>query len=443
MITQVKSSLEQRNIKLNGKSVTVALSGGADSVALLRVMCELRLEYDISLKAVHINHCLRGDESDGDEQFCRKLCRQLGVPLEVRRVNVKEQIQGTGMGVEQGARELRYEIFDSIADGGYVATAHTLDDCAETLIFNITRGSSLKGLASIPFQRGAVIRPLLDMTREQIEEYLKKLEQNYVTDSSNLTNCCTRNKIRHIIIPVLKALNPSFLDASARLSKSAALAQDYIDKAARQLIDEHADAKQVLAADKAVQCAYIDRRCKDELNIAPEQIHIDAALAAIAKNSRCQLPCGAQLRVHNGAVKLAKNQPRTDDWQITVSAGINKTPYKEYHIQIIDYAEYKLQQNVNNLLFKNAVDYDKIGDSPILRGRKDGDCVRLKGRGCTKTVGKLFCEAKIDLPQRGKIALLCSADRIAWVEGFGVSEAFSPDENTKRVLVIRIGDDLH
>ena len=198
----------------DGEPVLVALSGGADSVALLRAL--QALAYPV--RAFHLNHCLRGAESDRDEAFCRALCAGLGVPLTVERIDVAAA-RAAGEGIEAAARRIRYARLTAAAQGAKIATAHTADDNLETMLFHLVRGTGPKGLAGIPPVRGQVIRPLLGVTRAAVEAYLHALGQDYVTDSTNADDAYTRNRIRHEVVPVLRQINPAVSGAAARLAR--------------------------------------------------------------------------------------------------------------------------------------------------------------------------------------------------------------------------------
>lgn len=214
--------------------ITVALSGGADSVAMLYALYSLKSELGFSLCACHVNHNLRGEESDRDEMFVRRLCRFLDIPLYVKNIRVLDFLQ-KHESVELRAREIRYEFFDSLSKlyGCLIATAHTASDNCETVLINMIRGTALSGICGIPEQRGNIIRPILRCTREEIEQFCAENLLDYVTDSTNLSNDYTRNKLRHSVIPLLKEINPSLFSAVGRLTEAAALDDAYLDKTAR------------------------------------------------------------------------------------------------------------------------------------------------------------------------------------------------------------------
>ncbi|MBO5403301.1 MAG: tRNA lysidine(34) synthetase TilS, partial [Clostridia bacterium] len=215
-VKSVKDFLNSNNIS---GIILVALSGGADSVCLLSAL----LECEAAVSAFHLNHGIRGEEADRDEEFCRSLCNRLGVPFSSERADIPAISAEKGIGIEEAARNVRYDKLNREAtriNADYIATAHNADDNVETVIFNLVRGCSPDGLCGIPKIRGNIIRPLLDSTREEIEEYLCKKGLSFVTDSTNSDIAYTRNKIRHSVLPVLRSINPAISASVARMCES-------------------------------------------------------------------------------------------------------------------------------------------------------------------------------------------------------------------------------
>ena len=233
-------ALRQYSLFTQGDRIAVGVSGGADSVALLRFLAVLREEYRWELIVCHIHHGLRGAEADRDEQFVRELAGQLGLPYAVRHIDAAALALENHLSVEEAGRNARYAFFaETAGEGGRIATAHTLDDTIETVLMNLIRGTGLHGLCGIPRIRGNIVRPLLDVTRAEVEEYLALLGQPYCTDSTNLSNDYTRNRVRHDILPRLRELNPNFTGAMARMLPQLAaqwgLTEQLAESAAQQL----------------------------------------------------------------------------------------------------------------------------------------------------------------------------------------------------------------
>ena len=221
-----------------GDTAVVGLSGGADSSALMLALIELKDELGITVRACHINHNLRGAESDGDEQFVRRLCEEREIPLTVFSVDVKAASE-KHESLEETARRLRYEKFGELcAQGVKLATAHTANDNAETVLMNMIRGTGTKGLAGIPPVRDCFIRPLIFCTREDTERYCREKGVEFVTDSSNLSDDYTRNRIRHNVIPALEQFNPSFIAAVTRMTRAVGEDQAFLDAYAAECAEK-------------------------------------------------------------------------------------------------------------------------------------------------------------------------------------------------------------
>ncbi len=221
MVNKLIDTVRRYEMLNSGDNVVIGVSGGADSIALLHLLHTLSAGLDIKVYACHINHNLRGEESLRDENFVRDFCQKLDIPLQVFSIDVLGNVM-KHESVEERARKMRYECFEQLCSekNAKLATAHTASDNAETVFINILRGTGTKGLGGIPPVRGNIIRPILRCTREDIEAYCTENGLSYVTDSTNLNNDYTRNKIRHGIIPLLKDFNPSLMTAVSRMTEA-------------------------------------------------------------------------------------------------------------------------------------------------------------------------------------------------------------------------------
>ena len=222
MITKVLKTIEAYQMLSPDSAVVAGVSGGADSMALLHVLQSWRKDWpELKVTAAHVNHCLRGAEADRDEEHVRRYCQREGIPLEVLKIDVREEAAKRKLGLEACGRAVRYEFFRRLAgENGVIATAHTLSDLAETVLLHLTRGTGLKGLCGIPPVRENIVRPLIDCSRREIEDYCREHKIPYVTDSTNLEAWYSRNKVRLQVLPALKEINPAFEEAVGRMAQS-------------------------------------------------------------------------------------------------------------------------------------------------------------------------------------------------------------------------------
>lgn len=449
MRDKVLSTIKKYNLLTQGDRVTVGLSGGADSVALLCVLLELKNELQIEISAIHINHMLRGEESDSDEVFCRELCEKLAVEFKAERVDVPTFCRENKCSDEEGARILRYRAFEKLADG-FIATAHHADDNAETVLLNLTRGTALDGLCGIPVKRQNIIRPLLFCTREEIENYLKIRGQAYRTDSTNALDFASRNKLRHNVMPVIKEINPSFSSAVERMTVS--LSED------RALLDCLADKlfESILKGNEIDRAAYIEEARPLRLRVLKKLLKENGILVDSDKLASCDelmLSGEGSRQLSKKTVFIANKRkgiilhteeeaerfmaetalPAPSEGEIAVD-----TPEKVIKVRLLSEKEIKLFVNYRSKQFKNVIDCDRILGSVILRSRIAGDKIRLHSRKCTKTVKKLLNEAKIPAEKRNSLIAIQSGDELVWFEGFGVSEHASAGKNTTNAVLITV-----
>lgn len=417
------------------ETVFAALSGGADSVCLTLALKELSAEYGFALKAVHVNHLLRGAESDRDENFCREFCAKQDIPLTVFRADAAAYAKEHKMSLEAGARKLRYSFFDSVCgENTRIAAAHTLSDSAETVIFNLCRGTGLKGLCGIPPVRDKIIRPLIYCKREEILSFLSEKEQDFVTDSSNLSDDYSRNKIRHNVIPVLEELNSGFFESIKRLTESLSEDERFLSETAEEFSD----------ADLRSTSAPIRRRViKSKLRgagIEPSGEKILAAEKCILKgNGKTNLSGEVYAVSKNGRIKIEhipKN--RTVFPETAVKTGENPFLCDKTVIISLNNAENNTGKAfVNNLLTKSVIDCDKIQGELYLRNRRDGDSYVRSGRDFTSSLKKLMNES-IPLGERDFIPIIADEKGIVWAERFGIADRVKPDTDTKRYMIIEV-----
>lgn len=444
MLEKVKNTISKYDMLSPSDSVLVGLSGGADSVALL--VCLTELGYNVS--AMHINHNLRGEESDRDERFCVELCKNLGIHLTVKSVDVKGYCQGNKLGIEEGARKLRYSFF-STAKTDKICTAHTLSDSVETMLINLIRGTALKGLCGVPNKRGNIVRPLIDCTREEVEAFLSERNIGYVTDSTNNSNDYTRNKIRHLVVPKLaeisKEQNGSLYQNISKTLNSIKLDEDYLSTEAENLLkraqtdDDAFDYEVVFSSHEAVLNRMLIMLLK-RYEVVVSAAKLEDLKRACEEGKKINLKKNVYASVKSGKLIITgeKEKPQVYFKEISFE---NTDKVSEFFldrmVKICLIEKDSKESNVHNMFTKKDIDYDKIKGKIFLRNRKSGDKIRLAERGLTKSLKKLFNES-IPLEERHKVAVLSDDDGVIYVEGFGVDERVSADENTKRILEVEI-----
>lgn len=435
VISNIKLAAERFDMFGGVDTVVAALSGGADSVCLTLALKELSSEYGFTLKAVHVNHLLRGAESDRDEQFCRDLCEREDIPLTVFRADAAKFSKEHKLSLESGARKLRYGFFDEVCgDSAKIATAHTLSDSAETVIFNLTRGTGLKGLCGIPPVRDNMIRPLIYCKREEILSFLSEKGQNFVTDSTNLSDDYSRNKIRHNVIPVLEELNSGFFESIKRLTESLSEDERYLSELAAEHYDD--DLRNI---DASVRRRVIKRKLS-EAGIEPsgEKI-LSAEECALKGNGKTVLSGELYAVAKNGRIRT-EIIPRERVIFPETRAIIGENPFlcdKTVIISVNNGENNADGASVNDLLTKCALDCDKIQGELILRNRRDGDGFIRAGRSFTSSLKKLMNKS-VPVGERDKIAILADEKGIIWAEGFGIAERVKPDAFTKSYMNINV-----
>lgn len=293
-IDKVRETLADLDMITAGDRVYVGLSGGADSVSLLHALRELSAELGFTVAAVHIDHGLRGAESDGDMRFCVELCEKLGIPLELRRLDIAG-IKAKHESVEECARRARYQAFSEVVGNDILATAHNLNDNAETVLMNLMRGTGIKGLCGIPPKRGNIIRPLIRCSRAEVEEYCRLNDLTYVTDSTNLSDEYTRNRIRHILLPEMLKINPSLPETIRRMTETLRSDRDYLEGLADAALESSARGRGYAAAELAELPLPIKSRAVSKIlsegGIEPSALRINTALSLLDKRSARYNPC--------------------------------------------------------------------------------------------------------------------------------------------------------
>lgn len=413
----------------NAPVVFTALSGGADSVALHLALHELSKEYGFILKAVHINHMIRGEEADRDEDFCRSLCQRLDTELKAVRVPVPEYASRRRLSLEEAAREVRYDFFDRLKKEYpcKIATAHTLNDSAETVLFNLSRGTGIKGLTGIPPVRGHIIRPLLSCTRQEVEAFLAELGQDFVTDSTNLTDDYTRNKIRHCLIPLMEEIHGGFHENLRRMTENLYDDWDYLEKEALKAADKRLDELHPSIRRRVI----INLFRQHNIEVSAEKIIAAENIALNQKGGKVNLAGDIYAVARNGYLEIKTiRHERFVFSETKLKEGEN--PFICDKTVIIRKNNCENQDKngiINGKFTENCFDCDKIQGELFLRNRRDGDSYRRLNRDFTSSLKKLM-HSEYPAEERDLIPVIADEAGIIWVQGFGIADRVRTDENT-------------
>ena len=433
MICKVRRTIEKFNLLGGVKSVAVGVSGGADSMCLLEILSKLKEEYDIILKVVHVNHNIRGEEALRDQHLVEEYCRKIGVECLVHSVDVPSLSKGMGIGEEECGRKCRYEAFAK-AGCDAVATAHSLSDSIETMIFNLIRGTGVKGLCGIPPERDNIIRPLIDCSRREIEAYCEENNVPYITDSTNLTDDYTRNFIRHNIVANFGKINENFEGAISSAIETLRAENTFVEECKNKVLEDSVSdgcykTLPIAEADVAVRRRVIAEILRKHMKKDVEKRHIDLVDSAVLKGEgKIEVTKDLYVVVSDAFITFVTDVPEADEWQTEGENGVFITPSGKFSFICASSAEYRN---------KNAVDADKIKGKIYMSSRKHSDSFYSAVRRNTKTLKKLFNEAKIPSHERNNIAILRDEENIIWIDGFGTDGKYLPDINSKNVLIIK------
>ena len=403
MLNDLSRFLREYHMVKAGDTVICALSGGADSVALVFGMYLLKDELGVTLEAAHFNHGLRGAESDGEETFVRDLCDRYDIPLHVGR----DLVVPGKKGLEAAAREARYRYFATL--NGKIATAHTADDNAETVLMHLTRGTGLKGLGGIAPVGQNLIRPMLSVTRKQVLAFLDEYNLSYCTDSSNHTDDFLRNRLRHHVMPLLKQENPCFAENTSAMALRLRLDEQALSQAADA--EEMPDVFVLRQMPAAVRSRHLERFLKKNGVKEPEAAHIALAESLVFSekpSAEGHFPGGITLcRSYDRLMKKEQSAALTMQ---SLPMGVTELPELGLRITCTQ------AETIENTSTVFTVDAQ---GQMLLRCRQPADAIRLPGG--SKQLKKLFIDRKIPAQKRLQIPVICDEAGILAVSEIGVN----------------------
>ena len=440
MLKKIKNTINKQTLIEKGDRILIGLSGGADSVCLTHILHTLKDEMGIEIMTAHLNHMIRGGEAQHDAEFAAEYSKTLGIECVTKAVNIPEIARKNGISEETAGRNARYEFFnETLKEYGFnkIATAHNLNDSAETIAMNFMRGSSLSGLMGIPYKRDNIIRPLLDTSRAEIEDYCKENGLKYVTDSTNVEEIYTRNKTRHTLIPMIeKEFNPDFIKTVTRNAGIIKAEDEYIssiaDEMYRETVDNGAaDIEKLLGCHIAVSRRIVRRMiggCIGVSDISSE--FIDKILTLAWKNksgSYINLPDGATARIEYGKLIIAKTE-KTEDYKYTLPLDTD-VYIKEAGVTLR--AEHVTERQNDGAQYFSGIDAENL----IVRNRRNGDYFYPSGMTGKKKLKDYFIDEKIPRNEREKIPVIVSGDDIVYITGRRRDRRFDFSGKGIRILI--------
>lgn len=440
MVSKLLKTIEENAMISHGERVMCAVSGGIDSVVLLHVMLALKERLGIEVCAAHLNHMLRGKDSDGDEEFVRMLCERLGVPLVSECADVAQYAEKCGKSTELSAREVRYDFLRRASkklNADKIATAHNANDNLETMLLNIARGSGSDGLCGIPPKRGNIIRPMISVSRTEIEKYAEDNGLSHRVDRTNDESVYSRNNIRHNAIPALLYANGGAVENALRTARLLRAETDFLRKSALSelaRLDKYGNGmikcSELLGVDDALFGRIAELLAKkaagsEEYTLEFKHISDVRKLAETADPSAViNLPRRVTARREYGFIIFEKQGKNETPAPKMLSEG--ETSFGRYTIKMKKICDCgKIHNSVNTF----CISCDRIQDGITVRGRKTGDCIKLRGRP-RKSLKRLFIDEKIPRNMRDFIPVLCSGENVAAVFGFGVDEEYEARSGT-------------
>lgn len=464
MKKRITSAVVQKSLKFirenellkNGDSVLVGFSGGPDSTFLLVLLQTIQKIFNLKIYAAHLNHQLRGEESDADEEFVRNFCKENKIEFVVEKKDIQKIVSETKRSIEEVARSERYKFFSEAAQkfkATKIATGHTLNDSVETMIFNFIRGSGVSGLRGIPIKRDNIIRPLLGVTKEEILDFLKSENIPYRIDRTNESNDFTRNFIRNKIIPLLQEINPNLYDTLSTTSQLLYLLEKYIqveetkferlfvskktERVLRIKLEENIDYNNYLMMD------LIRKKIENQfgLQISFQKTKELSNLIKQEKGTTIQVNEKIFATRESNSI-LILPEPQFEEVNISVNYDTKLQKYYgsyfEFKISIAPVKEAKISDNPMVEFF----DADKIKHKLILRNWKPGDKFIPLGMKYSKKVSDVLTDAKIPSIFKNQILVLCDGQEVIWVVGVRLSEKYKVTSETKKVIKARINYDF-
>lgn len=439
MEKKVKEYIEKNNLLLKKDLILVGISGGADSVALLRIL----LSAGYNCVAVHCNFHLRGNESNRDQQFVEQLCAKLGVKLEICHYDTNKYAADNKISIEMAARELRYADFERLRrkyNADYIAVAHHRDDSVETLLMNLMRGTGIRGLTGIKPKNGNIIRPLLPLQRLEIEEYLKSIGQDYVTDSTNLEADYTRNKIRLHLLPLMRAINPntdkSIENTALHLQQAYLIYNDAVQRAIASVVKQE-DGNLYINIEALLSTPSPSTILFEILSVyGYNEQQVNSIMESLNSESGKRFASNSYL-LYKDRDRLVLMQNNEIDFCVdVVLSKTDNVTLPDGRTLCFEFregsAEIDKSKNIATL------DADKVGDKLKVRLWKRGDYFVPFGMKGKKLLSDFMTDCKFDITRKRNQCVVCNDCALIWVVGERSDDRYRVTKETVRQLVLSV-----
>lgn len=468
---RIEKFIQKYHMLTCGDKVIAGVSGGADSVCLFLMLLELREKIGFDLIAVHVHHGLRGEAADQDQRFVEALCEQHRIPLEIFRVNLESIAKKRKQSLEEAGRMVRREAFDSVCKkygGNKIALAHHQNDNAETLLWNLSRGTGLDGLGGIRPVNGKFIRPLLCMNRKEIEEYLAKRKQSYCIDETNAGTDYTRNKLRHLVLPILEEqVNSAAVrhmnETMEQIWELQEYMQEQVEAAYQECVQEHFEKACWIQIQQKSFETFPELIKKMVIRKGMEQVggkkrdlshkHVDVMMELMNKQVGRTLDLPYEMHAKRNYEGIRLEKQRTYSFGEEKKAEIMQECMSELNIpgetiladrnlklrcKILEKPKNLSIKDIPQKIYTKWFDYGIIKSSLYIRTRQAGDTIVIDEKGHQKKLKNWFVDEKIPKEVRDSQLLLAENNEILWVLGHRMSQAYQVKQSTKWILQIEV-----
>lgn len=446
IIDKILNNVVEHDMITTNDRVLVGLSGGADSIFLLSALILIKNELGFGLGAAHVNHKIRGSAAEKDQNFCKEFCLRNGIEFYTADYDIPLIAKEMKTSEENAGRTKRYEYFDFLCSSkGYnkIAVAHNMNDSVETVLINLIRGCSLNGLGGIKPINGNVIRPIFNISREDIEAYLLENNISYCIDNTNFDNVYTRNKIRNIILKSMAQINPSVIKTIFSNLKSLREDNDYISECAsklnciskcknqviinKKMFDEqHPSIKRRLIIDAFSQLLGNTRNIESK--------HVDILLGDLKSGCCYDMPSGVKVQISFDNIIFTKKKSAPTSFYFNIFPGCNIELDNGmiFCCELVD--EFNIHEK--DTLF---IDFEKVTNTNlIVRSRKSGDKIIPYGMSGTKKLKQLFIELKVPTDKRDAVPIVCDGEEIVAVVPYRIGDNYKVTNSTRKILKIHM-----